>query len=235
MQSAKGRASSLRDQIRGAKELFGELPDSGLDEAEEYYRKQISPEEKEKSRKYDMWQTLAQIGAGMASTSSPRFLQAAGQAMAAALPGAAASKKERTKAERDAIGALVDIAGVRRKEAKEVLEFGKDAHAIELNAEQAQTEREFRSSEAAKTRAFQADQARQEAALSERLAKLRINPSDMEGALRILQSGTEEEKAALREYYKIKGMYSSSGAGNMFGVNTGGEGGAPAGPWSQYQ
>lgn len=229
-EAPEGRRRTREDQMRIARDLFGDLPDSGLGEAEAYYRKQLSPEEKEKTRKDDMWTTLAQIGASMASTSSPRFLQAAGQAMAAAIPGAAASKKERAKAERDAVGALMDIARLRRAEAKEVLEFGKDLYTAELGAESAQTERQFRSTEAAKSRTFQAEQARLERAAAERLAKLRINPSDMEGALRILQKGTQEEKDALEEYFRIKGMYSSSGGGaaNMFGVEVDGEAAHPS-------
>lgn len=228
-QSSSGRALSLRDQIRGAQEIFGELPDSGLDEAEEYYRKQLSPEEKKKSRKYDMWSTLAEIGASMASTKSPQFLQAAGQAMAAALPGAAASKKERDKAERDAVNALADIAGMRRKEAKEVLEFGKDAYTAELGAEQAQRVLNFQERELAS----QIEQRGLDRASAEKIAGMRTsNPSQFETIMGIIMSGTPEAKNALKEYFKM--TKPPAGTGNMFGVNTG-EGGEAAGPWSQYQ
>lgn len=169
-EAPEGRRRTLEDQMKVARDLFGDLPDSGFDEAEEYYRKQLSPEEKEKDRKYDMWQTLAQIGASMASTKSPQFLQAAGQAMAEALPGAAASKKERDKAERDAVSAIMEIGRLRRGEAKEVLEFGKGLYAAEMGAEEAETEREFRRQQEEDKQEFTEEQNRLGRESSERIA-----------------------------------------------------------------
>lgn len=212
MQSPEGRYRSLEDQIRGAKDIFADLPDAGTDEALDYYRKKKSPEEQAKDRKYDMWSTLAQIGAGMASTDSPSFLQAAGKAMAAAIPGAVESKRERDKAERDAVNAIMEVSGVKRKVAKEVIDFGKEAHAIELGAESAETERGFRATEAEKERAFRSTEAQKERDSALALAKVRQNPSDMESAMYVMQNGTAAQKAALEEYFKLKGKYTSGGA-----------------------
>ena len=51
------------------------------------YADMASPEALAAQKKQDLWGALAQIGFGMAGSNSPYFLQAAGQAGAAALPG----------------------------------------------------------------------------------------------------------------------------------------------------
>lgn len=51
------------------------------------YADMSSPEALAAQKKQDLWGALAQIGFGMAGSNSPYFLQAAGQAGAAALPG----------------------------------------------------------------------------------------------------------------------------------------------------
>lgn len=51
------------------------------------YADMSSPEAIAAQKKQDLWGTLAQLGFGMAGSNSPYFLQAAGQAGAAALPG----------------------------------------------------------------------------------------------------------------------------------------------------
>jgi hypothetical protein len=87
-------ALSPKSKLAELKEL------SGVDEAEEKrytdeLRAQSSPEAQKKAKKEDMWMALAEIGANMAATKSSSFLQAAGEAARAALPGVAASAKER--------------------------------------------------------------------------------------------------------------------------------------------
>ena len=142
VQTAQGRRMSREDQLKMAEELYGRLPATGYDEAEEYYRKMRDPEERRKQRREDMWMTLAQIGATMASTKSPNFLQAAGEAISAALPSAAASAKERKEAERDAVRGLMEVNKLRRGEAKEVLTYANQAYGTELEAETQQATRE---------------------------------------------------------------------------------------------
>lgn len=51
------------------------------------YAEMSSPEALAAQKKQDFWGSLAQIGFGMAGSNSPYFLQAAGQAASAALPG----------------------------------------------------------------------------------------------------------------------------------------------------
>ena len=161
METAQGRASSLEDQAAVVDRLYSKLPeDTGKKKAKEYYEKQLDPKEMEKERKNDMWASLAQIGASMMSTSSPNFLQAVGQAVSAALPGAEASRRERKKMEREAVTALSELYGWERKEAKEKLNMALDLRNIEQRAEETQSDRAFRSTEAEKERKWRSDEAR---------------------------------------------------------------------------
>lgn len=93
------------------------------------------------------------------------------------------------------------------------------------SATAAAEEREWRTNEAAKERAIRRE-----------LAKLNVNPSDMETAVAILKDGTPEQKAALTEWLKMKQQYSPSGGGSWedFG-GTGTPSKPTAGPWTQYQ
>jgi hypothetical protein len=74
-----------------------------------YYEGLMSPEAQEKGRKEDLYTMLAQIGFGMAGTNSPSFLQAAGQAANAAIPGAVQARKERKAEQRQGLAALTSI------------------------------------------------------------------------------------------------------------------------------
>jgi len=64
-------------------------------ETKRLLREGMSAGAQKKDRKRDFWMGMAQIGANMAATNSPYFLQAAGQAVASALPGMAQNAKER--------------------------------------------------------------------------------------------------------------------------------------------
>lgn len=151
MEAPEGRFNSFMDQIGVANRIYGELPeDKGSKEAIAYYEKQRSPENLEKERKNDMWASLAQIGASLMGTDSPNFLQAVGQAIGGALPGAEASRKERKAMEREAVKALSELYGMERKEAKEKVALARDLYGIEMGAEKEQADRAFRAEQAEK-------------------------------------------------------------------------------------
>jgi hypothetical protein len=86
------------------------------------YEAAMSPEAQEKSRKEDLYTMLAQIGFGMAGTNSPSFLQAAGQAANAAIPGAVQARKERKAEQRQGMAALADIENMTNAELRSALE-----------------------------------------------------------------------------------------------------------------
>jgi hypothetical protein len=83
-----------------------------------YLDKMLDPEERKKSKKEDMWMALGQIGAKMATTPGS-LLQAASAGIGEALPGIAASAKERRAEERAVVKELV---GEERTGNKEIME-----------------------------------------------------------------------------------------------------------------
>ena len=145
----EGRAASYEDQIGVAKGLWAGLPGLNTDEAKKYYRDVLSPETQKKDRKEDMWMALANIGASMASTDSPSFLQSVGKALAANLPGIEASKKEHKAAQKDAISALTQIYGMERQDAKDMYSFANELRKTEAAAEEAKADRAARSADIA--------------------------------------------------------------------------------------
>jgi hypothetical protein len=231
--TAEGRRATFQDQIGVMGGLYGQLPDSGLGALEEYYRGELAPEKQEKARKDDMWMALAQLGANMASSKSPNFLQAAGEAIAATMPGIAGSKKERKAAEREARTGLREVLGLKRAEQKEVIDAARDLYRIELGAEGSEAEREARAAAAADERAWRSTEAEKERKAAEALARIKQNPSDMESAIVILQSGTPEQKAALREWLQLKQQY--SGASAQDDLSSGGGGQGSGNPAYKYQ
>jgi hypothetical protein len=103
------------------------------------YEAVLSPEAQEKSRKEDLYTMLAQIGFGMAGTNSPSFLQAAGQAANAAIPGAVQARKERKAEQRQGMAALADIENMTNAELRSALD---SATSRRDNAVTAQEKRE---------------------------------------------------------------------------------------------
>jgi hypothetical protein len=74
---------------------------------------------------------------------------------------------------------------------------------------------------------------------AETMAKIRLNPSDQEGAIALLLRDNPgwTESDAYREYLKLKKENAPSYMPGVFPGDTSGgtDSGAPAGPWSQYQ
>jgi hypothetical protein len=159
VQSAEGRRRLSDDQLALAQERFATLPEGGLGELEAYYRGELDPKAQREERKQDMWMALAQLGANMAASKSPFFLQAAGEAIASALPGVAASKKERKEAERDARKGLREVLGLARDEQKEVLKYAQEREIAELGAEIGEVERAERRAAAEEERKFRLQEA----------------------------------------------------------------------------
>ena len=235
IQSPEGRRRVLMDQFGVAKDLFATLPDSRLGEAAEYYKGETSEETKKKNRKDDMWMAIAQLGANLAASDSPQFLQAVGQAIARTMPGVEATKKERKTAERSAMNALTDIYGLQRKEAKEVFDFGARLAEAELGAENTEAAREFARSEridAEKTRAKEAriaqeagksPEERQIDAYFREFKKANRNLSDEDAyqraviAARTALEGTKPAaRGAASNQQTIEGIRAAAGAQNEF-------------------
>ena len=174
-----------------------------------------SAEDEKKFKHETLWTTLAQIGAGMASSKSPSFLQAAGDAMKEALPQLIASSKERKVELRQAVKDRAALEGMDRQEERElgkaVMESFQKSQSL-LN-DTLQLNEQGRHNKAAET--LQAAQQAQTYSLG--LAQLRVSAA-------AAGRGSEEERlmAAYKKdpvgfaaYFKAK----QGGKGNLFDKN----------------
>ena len=96
--------------------LAGPLDKTSTNQLNAHLKEVLSPAYQDKQKKDDMWMTLAQIGFGMAGTQSPYFLQALGQAGAAALPGMINAKKERKAEYNMARKSMADLEGASNRD-----------------------------------------------------------------------------------------------------------------------
>lgn len=92
------------------------------------YEEELTPESIKKAKKQDMWMALGQIGAKMATTPGS-ILQAASAGIGEALPGIAASAKERKADQRQMLKNLQEQEGLTNKEAKEAANIALDMQA----------------------------------------------------------------------------------------------------------
>jgi hypothetical protein len=95
--------------------------------SDEYYNKQ---------RKDSMWETLATIGFNMASSKSPRLLQAVGEAAAAALPGAREDKKDRKALKDKALNLMVELGAKDRRDAMDKFKMAQSVFETEIAQKQ---------------------------------------------------------------------------------------------------
>ena len=95
-----------------------------------------SDEYQNKERKDSLWETLATIGFNMASSKSPRLLQAVGEAASAALPGARADKKERKQLKDRALNLMVELGAKDRKDAMDKFRMATDVLQTTIAQEQ---------------------------------------------------------------------------------------------------
>lgn len=144
--TAQGRAMSADDSVRLAQRYM--KPSDEELAAEQKLRKRYeeisSDDYYEKQRKDSMWEALATMGFNMASSKSPRLLQALGEAAAAALPGAKADKKERKELKDRALEGLMALGARDRQRANDAFKVGLDIYKSGLEAEQAQKLMDFR-------------------------------------------------------------------------------------------
>lgn len=129
--TAEGRSRSVEDEYQSLQRRFGptekqkEIEDQRMARAEEM----ASPEYYEKQRKADMWETLAVLGVNMAS-------KPIAEAIAAAMPGAQANKKERKALKDRALDIMSDINDKSKKENLQL--FGIAANLAKEGREQEQ-------------------------------------------------------------------------------------------------
>lgn len=166
------------------------------------YEAALSPEAQEKSRKEDLYTMLAQIGFGMAGTNSPSFLQAAGQAANAAIPGAVQARKERKAEQRQGLAALADIENMTNAELRSALDS-----AISRR-DNAATVREQRAA-AEEARKLQRELQTQQLAAQERLARMQIAASRASGGGS--NSADNFERDVMEEFRVLKNVAPTGG------------------------
>lgn len=119
----KGGASGLEAYIQQYKQLMSGISEGeGVKEYKEYLKN--LPGELDKRKEEDLWSALAQFGFNLASSQSPYFLQAAGQAGAQAMPAITGALKERRSAKDEARKARAELDKMTRAEEMKAVEGG---------------------------------------------------------------------------------------------------------------
>jgi hypothetical protein len=126
--------------------LFGVPETKYTQEYEADLLKRRSPEALKARRKEDMWMALGQIGARMAQTPGSIF-QAAGAGISEALPGIAASAKERRAEEREIQKGLIDIEQGRNTAAAQKAMRLMQAQQLGIQGREGQIGREFQTAQ----------------------------------------------------------------------------------------
>ena len=122
-------ANTLEDSVNLYKKLVGADEGSpARDKLRQSLADIMSPDAEGKAKDDAKWMALAQIGASLAASKSPYFLQAAGEAMQGAIPGVAAARKERKDEVRQALAAQADLENMDRAEKRDYVKAGMDYH-----------------------------------------------------------------------------------------------------------
>ena len=115
------------------------------------YADMSSPEALAAQKKQDLWSTLAQIGFGMAGSNSPYFLQAAGQAGAAALPGMQQATQARKAQELAGLQGQLGLENLTNQErqslAARATELSEQRRKGEIDQQQFETQMELKRDE----------------------------------------------------------------------------------------
>jgi len=83
----------------------------------------MSPEAQKKRRKQDMWESLAELGFGIASSKSPTLLGAIGEAGAKSAPAMAERAKERRAEQREAVKTLAQQENLSNQQSMEAFKL----------------------------------------------------------------------------------------------------------------
>lgn len=119
-----GMSSDLMTNLTNYQDMY--TPETKQrDRLTKAYEDELSPESIKKAKKQDMYMALGQIGAKMASTPGS-LLQALSAGMSEAMPGIAASAKERKADQRQLLKNLQEQEGLSNKEAKEAANIALD-------------------------------------------------------------------------------------------------------------
>lgn len=196
---------SVMDWIETFRGQFGPVNDPYSEEALRRLSERNTPEAKAKAKKRDMWETLAEIGFGIAANPSPYFLQAVGESASKALPGAKESRQARDAQEMKDLETQAGIMKSRRGEEREMATVGVGASQTQANLAQQQSELQAQTASNAAKLAFEE---RKLAAEIDRATKDRQVELQIE-QLRAQNADTTQNRAAV--YYKAFKLRQSQG------------------------
>ena len=260
--TAEGQVATVEDIFGRLQKRFGQSEEEKAARGKLRARAEemASDENYEKSRKEDMWATLAEIGFNMASSKSPYLLQAVGEAAAAALPNARADKKERKAIKDKGLDLMVELGAADRKEALPLWGLAVDAAKTNLQKKQYDEKTGMDREELALRTQQAADQAAyQQGSLGVQQAQLDMGKTDIQRAANTIYEQLKEQNAQDKYYgrngilvpYKVADaelrarameeaakLLRNKSQPSSFADFTGEGGGGntqTAGPWAQYQ
>ena len=169
--------------------------------AQDYFAKQLSPEEQDKNKQHDLWSTLAQIGFGMAASKSPYALQAAGEAGAAAVPQMEKLNEQRRQEYATAAKASADLENQSNAEKRDMF---KTALTATQTAAQGQTQAQQNAAQLT-LQYTQLDRQGQQA-VAQTLATLEAariqasTPDEMQRTVNLMVNGSPAQQLAVKTF-----------------------------------
>jgi hypothetical protein len=222
--TAAGKAMSLEDQLAFGKSMFEGLPREAMDRAKAATLEELDPAYVKKQEKLNEAEALTAFGLELMAPENyqgENILGSIAKATKTALGAYGAGKKEQKAAKNAAVRELMAYEELDRKTAVAGIELGVDAFKLGLTADQQERALDFQKVELMS----RIEQSGLDRASAEKIASMRTSsPTQFESIMRIIQSGTMEEKAALEQYMKV----TKPQMGGLVGVD--GEMGGAEGP-----
>ena len=199
-----GRGMSLEDQITFANSMYAGLPREAMDRAKAAALEELDPEKIKKQDKYNQAEALTLAGLTLMTGGDDYKGEPMGVSIAKALKTGmqkyGESKATQKAAKSTAVRELMALEDIDRKTAIAGVELGMEAYKVGLTAEQQERALAFQEKELTS----RIQQAGYDRTSAEKIAGMRTsNPTQFESIMRIIQSGTMEEKAALEQYMKV--------------------------------
>lgn len=169
--------------------------------AQDYFAKQLSPEEQDKNKQHDLWSTLAQIGFGMAASKSPYALQAAGEAGAAAVPQMEKLNEQRRQEYATAAKASADLENQSNAEKRDMFKTALTATQTAAQG-QAQAQQNAAQLELQYTQLDrQGQQAAEQALTTLEAARIQAStPDEMQRTVNLMVNGSPAQQVAVKTF-----------------------------------
>ena len=220
----------------GKQRMGGHDASPERDELRKSFTDIMSPGAEGKAKDDAKWMALAQIGASLAASKSPYFLQAAGEAMQGAIPGVAAARKERKDDVRQALLARADMENMDSQEKRDYVKSGMDYHnqakqlrmegdKLKLQGKIAEAEEKYRKASLAQNYALtmagvgaQYAAVNKPSALGEMVDLFKTNPAALKEILGLQHPGRDSTDAETQAE-RIRRNAGGSGGGSPWNMS----------------